>query len=78
MGAVRPGAVHVIYGDPDGLSAARNQLWDQDSLGIPDTNENGEIFGFTLSAGDFDGDGAEDLVTANPFEDVGGWTGRAR
>jgi hypothetical protein len=68
------GAVNVIYGGPHGLSAARDQFWDQDSPGIRDTAEAGDRFGEALTAGDFDGDGFDDLAIGVPGEDVNSTT----
>ncbi|MDT8306961.1 MAG: FG-GAP repeat protein, partial [Anaerolineae bacterium] len=65
------GAVHVLYGNADGLSAAGNQFWHQDSLGIGDAAEGQDFFGLAVTTGDFDGDGSGDLVVAAPYEDLG-------
>src|SRR5262245_3057915 len=55
------GAVSVIYGSEiAGLDAANgpgNQQFDQDSLGILDTAEDGDHFGTAVAVGDFNGDG---------------------
>ena len=56
------GAVIVIYGGPDGLEAAGNQIWDQDSDGIAGQANEGDNFGFALATGDFNDDGLEDLA----------------
>jgi hypothetical protein len=40
-------------------------------LGILDTSENGDLFGFSLAAGDFDDNCAADLSVGVPFEDLG-------
>jgi hypothetical protein len=65
------GAVAVLYGTPTGLSADGNQRWDEDSPGVPGTPEHVGLFGAALAAGDFDGDGADDLAIGAPFHDVG-------
>jgi disulfide bond formation protein DsbB len=66
------GAVNVIYGSPGGLAAAGNQFWTQDSPGIKDAAEESDLFGEYSGAGDFNGDGIEDLGVAAAFgEDVG-------
>jgi FG-GAP repeat protein len=63
------GAVAVLYGTLSGLSATGNQLWTQDSSGIPGTAGDEWIFGASLAAGDFDGNGADDLAVGAPGED---------
>jgi hypothetical protein len=65
------GAVNVIYGSAVGLTADGNQLWHQDSTGIADVAEDDDRFGFTLTTGDFNGSGHDDLAVGVEFEDVG-------
>ncbi len=66
------GAVNVLYGTLSGLSASGNQLWSQDSPGVPGAAETFDGFGASLAAGDFNGDGRADLAVGVPLEDVGG------
>lgn len=67
------GAVQVIYGSRDrGLQSFGDQLWTQDSNGIAETAERGDQFGSSLTAGDFNGDGRNDLVIGVVGESVGG------
>jgi hypothetical protein len=70
-GVYYAGAVNVVYGGPDGLRVEANQLIDQsgDVYGTPQT---GALFGSALAAGDFDGDGYDDLAVGAPFYDEGG------
>lgn len=56
------GAVHVLYGSAKGLRAKKNQLWHLGSKGIPGDPKADAAWGLRLTAGDFDGDGADDLV----------------
>ena len=65
------GAVNVIYGSADGLSADGNQLWRQSSSGIPGSDETFDLFGMALAATDFDGDGFADLAVGVPGERLG-------
>ena len=66
------GAVNVIYGSADGLTATGNQFWTQDSPNIVNTAEVEDRFGSSLASGDFDGDGFSDLAVGVPFEDING------
>ncbi|HWB20536.1 MAG TPA: FG-GAP repeat protein [Phycisphaerales bacterium] len=71
-GVAQSGAVNVLYGTSGGLKSTGNQFWNQDSSDIKDHCEAFDYFGYTLSAGDYDGDGRDDLVIGVPFETVGG------
>lgn len=71
VGAVSSaGQVHVFYGSAAGLSAANDQLWSQNTAGIADSSESGDLFGYTLSAGDYNGDGRDDLAIGAIQEDL--------
>ena len=76
------GAVHVLYGSRpgdsnpnDGLTTLSNQFFTQDTPGVPDTAEEGDRFGSSMAAGDFDKSSQSptqsDLAIGVPFEDVG-------
>jgi FG-GAP repeat len=65
------GAVQVLYGSPTGLRAAGNQLWRQESPGVPGTGAGGHLFGRALATGDFDGDGFADLAVESLEEAAG-------
>jgi hypothetical protein len=67
------GAVEVIYGNVDGLDAIGPPADDfihEGSTGIVGSLEEGDGFGSALGAGDFDGDGRDDLAVGSPFDDV--------
>jgi hypothetical protein len=67
------GAVTVIYGGPNGLDAFAGpgaQYWTQDSPGILDKEEGGDLFGRSVYGADFNGDGFDDLVIGAAYEDV--------
>lgn len=70
---VDAGVVNVIYGSSNGLSTAikPDQLWDQDVANVEDTAETSDQFGFSLTAGDFNGDGYDDLAIGVRFENIG-------
>lgn len=63
------GALQVVFGSQFGLLFAENVLWWETSIG--GLSEAGDAFAFALAAGDFDGDGHDDLTIGSPFEDLG-------
>jgi len=71
------GLVHVIYAadDPTGLTAVGNQGWFQggvyDGVALPGLSEESDHFGIVMVAGDFDGNGKDDLVLGVPNENIG-------
>ena len=71
--AVDAGAVHVLYGGPDGLqaSAPDDQVLTQDTPGVRGTADSADRFGSALAAADFDADGYVDLAVGVPSDDVG-------
>jgi len=73
-GAAMVGAVHVFKGTSEGLTVAGDKLWLQSNSKLLDQGEAGDLFGWSLAAGDFDGDGNEDLAVGAPLEDVDGYT----
>lgn len=64
------GAVQVLYGGAKGLTA-RDQIWHQGTAGVPGGNQIDDKFGFSLAAGDLNGDGYADLAIGLPYEDNG-------
>jgi len=67
---VDAGMVQVLYGSDDGLSSL-DQVWTQNSPGLVDSAEAGDWFGSFLAAGDYNGDGFDDLAIGVPREDFG-------
>jgi hypothetical protein len=68
---INAGVVQVVYGSADRLDSAASQA-DQlfyQGNGIQGTPENNDLFGSALAAGDFDGNGYDDLAIGVPFED---------
>src|SRR5262245_21776501 len=68
---VDAGAVNIIYGSDEGLDAAGNQLFHQDSPDMHGAAGAYDRFGFALASGDFNADGFYDLAIGVPYEDVG-------
>ncbi len=56
------GAVTILRGSIDGLTADGTQLWHQDVPGVPGSASQDGAFGMELALGDFDHDGAADLA----------------
>jgi hypothetical protein len=65
------GAVVVVGGDPTGLVPGGALRFSQ-AGSIPGPPERGDRFGFALRAGDFDGDGVDDLAVGVPDETIDG------
>ncbi|MGI9642829.1 MAG: hypothetical protein ACR2N9_08600 [Acidimicrobiia bacterium] len=65
------GVVHIIYGSGSGANRNDNQLLSQRGP-MAGINESGDFFGARVAAGDFNGDGFDDVVVGIPGEDVKG------
>jgi hypothetical protein len=65
------GTVFVFKGGPNGLATAGVREWSQSSAGIADTPENLDQFGSFVQAGDYDGNGFDDLYIAIGGESFG-------
>jgi hypothetical protein len=63
------GCVNVLNGSVEGL-VGDDELWSQDTLGLPDAAEADDLFGSALGVGDFDADGYADLAVGAPGEVV--------
>ncbi len=63
------GSVVVAHGHVGGLFPFEGFDMRQGLQGLPDTPEHAEQFGFALAAGDFNGDGYDDLAIGVPSED---------
>ncbi|MFV8749621.1 trypsin-like serine protease [Nannocystaceae bacterium ST9] len=66
---VQAGTFSVIYGSASGLTAAGDQLINQDSSGIQDSSEAYDFFGESLVASDFNCDGYADIAVGAPRDD---------
>jgi hypothetical protein len=65
----RGGSVTVGHGGATGLLPFSGFELRLGAQGLPDTVEAGEDFGYALAAGDFNGDGFDDLAVGVPSED---------
>ncbi len=67
---IAEGSLHILYGTANGLSATYHAQWYQSQPGFPgDLGQ--DRFGSALAAGDFNGDGVDDLAIAAELEDYG-------
>jgi len=71
-GTTDTGAVNVLYGASEGLTTTGDQMWYQDLSSLNGDGEYRDRFGFSLTAGDYDGDGRDDLAVGIPYENVSG------
>ncbi|MEU3172314.1 MULTISPECIES: FG-GAP-like repeat-containing protein [unclassified Streptomyces] len=59
-GTSKGGAVEILYGTSSGPDGAAETI-DQNTAGVPGSNETGDSFGYEVSLGDINGDGHDDL-----------------
>ncbi|MET8137707.1 MULTISPECIES: FG-GAP-like repeat-containing protein [unclassified Streptomyces] len=65
------GAVVVLYGSANGVSASRRTVITQATSGIPGAPEEWDGFGTAVASADLDRDGYADLLIGTPDESVG-------
>ncbi|MFC6062863.1 FG-GAP and VCBS repeat-containing protein [Streptomyces ochraceiscleroticus] len=70
------GTIKVAYGSANG-PGTRSTTITQDSAGVPGAGEEGDQFGYSLSAGDVNGDGYADVAVGVPYEDLTSASGAA-
>ena len=69
--ATNAGVVTILFGSSSGYSGEDSTYWVQPFLG-PNIEETSDRFGAALAAGDFNGDGLDDLAVGAPGQDVFG------
>ena len=70
-GLARAGAVQVLYGSEEGLTAAGTQVLQKGQQGLSGRPQPNDEFGVKLTTSDLNNDGIDDLVvTANGSEDI--------
>jgi hypothetical protein len=67
-----PGTVTVLSGAPAGLDGSAATVLDRSMTGAPYLVDTPHGFGHALAAGDFDGDGYDDLAVGAPASGIGG------
>ncbi len=66
------GSVLILFGAPQGISAAGNEVWTQAGPGVGSQPQQRDRFGASLAAADFNDDGFSDLAVGVPGENVAG------
>lgn len=64
------GAVAQVLGSATGLTSTGRATFQQNSTGVPDTDETGDTMGASVSIGDVNLDGYGDVLTGLPGEDL--------
>lgn len=62
--------VEISFGTENGPDTTATRVIDQDTPGVPGSQEPGDTFGNELTVGDVDGDGYGDILVGNPFEAI--------
>lgn len=67
---LKGGAVTAVFGSATGLTSTGRKTFGQDTAGVPDTGETGDDMGASVSVGDVNLDGYDDILTGLPGEDI--------
>jgi hypothetical protein len=72
-GLSKAGSVNMLYGDEGGLQDVlpHDQNWHQNSSAVKDAVEESDRLGSAVAAGDYNGDGYDDLAVGVAGEDIG-------
>ncbi|WP_405603259.1 N-acetylmuramoyl-L-alanine amidase [Streptomyces sp. NBC_01410] len=68
--ALTGGAVTAVFGSSTGLTSTGRKTFGQNTTGVPDTGESGDDMGASVSVGDVNLDGYDDILTGLPGEDL--------
>ena len=66
------GSVTVLMGSANKLTDLGSHTFTQNTPGVFGSPERGDDMGWSVAAGDFGRDGADDLAVGNPFDNGGG------
>ncbi|MFF4685858.1 FG-GAP-like repeat-containing protein [Streptomyces sp. NPDC001307] len=69
-GAYKGGQVTMLPGSSTGFTTTGMKTVTQDTTGVPGAAEDGDAMGWSVSAGDYNGDGYPDVLTGVPNEDI--------
>ncbi|MFI6691374.1 FG-GAP-like repeat-containing protein [Streptomyces sp. NPDC050433] len=64
------GAVTTVFGSATGLTSTGRKTVHQDTTGVPGAGETGDDMGASVSVGDVNLDGYDDILTGAPGEDI--------
>jgi hypothetical protein len=67
---IAAGKVVILMGSGNGLNVTAPIIFSQAAAGVAGIPSLGDGYGFSLAAGDFDGNGRDDLAIGAPFEDL--------
>ncbi|MEU3557628.1 FG-GAP-like repeat-containing protein [Streptomyces fragilis] len=71
-GVTDTGSVLVLYGKASGITGTGAQYIDQNTAGVPGSNEKGDMFGIDVKLDDVNGDAKADLVVGSGENDYNG------
>ncbi len=65
------GAVQILFGSASGITGSGDQVLSQNTSGVSERAEVGDLFGWALASADFNDDGHDDLAVGVPGEGLG-------